>query len=222
MRILIIEDETELLKNMLTYLKAESYACESATAFAEARDKLEQFSYDIVLLDINLPGGNGLTLLQELKKDKRATGVIIISARNSIDERIKGLNEGADDYLSKPFNLSELNARISAVIRRQFFQGNKVLVFNAMTIDLDARTVTVCNSPVFLTRKEYGLLIYLACNKNRVISKNAIAEHLSGEEIELFDSLDYIYTHIKNLKRKLRVAGDYIKSIYGMGYKFEV
>lgn len=224
MKILIIEDEVELLKSMVTYMRSENYVCETAADYNTARQKIESYNYDCILLDISIPGGSGLSLLKDLKEDNKSDGVIIISAKNSISDRIKGLNLGADDYLSKPFHLSELNARISAVIRRRHFKGHKILVFHELTIDLEAKTVLVKNKEVDLTRKEYDLLLYLAYNKNRVISKNAIAEHLSGDEAGVFDNFDFIYSHMKNLKKKLQQAGcnDYIKSIYGMGYKFDV
>jgi DNA-binding response OmpR family regulator len=162
--------------------------------------------------------------LEELKRNNKTDGVIIISAKNAIDDRIKGLNLCADDYLTNPFHLSELSARVAAVIRRRQFDGKTTIALNEITIDLQAKTVSVNNKTVDLTKKEYDLLLYLASNKNRVIAKNAIAEHLSGNETGLFDNFDVIYAHIKNLKRKLSQAGaeDYIKSIYGMGYKFEI
>ncbi|MBN9380956.1 MAG: response regulator transcription factor [Chitinophagaceae bacterium] len=224
MKILIVEDEQELMKSMATYLKSENFVCEEAPDYATARQKIELFTYDCILLDVSLPDGNGLLLLNELKENKKTDGVIVISAKNSISDRIQGLNLGADDYLTKPFHLSELNARILAVIRRRHFQGQHILVFNELTIDLTAKSVTVHRTPVELTRKEYDLLVYLAYNKNRVISKNAIAEHLSGDEAEIFSNYDFIYSHMKNLKRKLQQAGcsEYIRSIYGMGYKFDV
>ena len=224
MKILIVEDEKELSKSIIAYLKAESYSCELVNDVRTAIEKTEVYDYDCILLDISLPDGNGLTILKELKANKKSDGVIIISAKNSIDDKIAGLNLGADDYLPKPFHLSELSARIAAVIRRRRFDGKKVLMLNEISIDTLAKTIHVNNKPVDVTRKEYDLLLYLAANKNRVISKNAIAEHLSGEEAETFDSFDFIYAHIKNLKKKMAQAGcvDYIKSIYGMGYKFEI
>lgn len=224
MKILIVEDEQELMKSMSTYLKSENFVCEEAPDYSTARQKIELFTYDCILLDVSLPDGNGLLLLNELKENKKTDGVIVISAKNSISDRIEGLNLGADDYLTKPFHLSELNARILAVIRRRHFQGQHILVFNELTIDLTAKSVTVHRNQVELTRKEYDLLVYLAYNKNRVISKNAIAEHLSGDEAEIFSNYDFIYSHMKNLKRKLQQAGcnEYIRSIYGMGYKFDV
>jgi DNA-binding response OmpR family regulator len=223
MKILIIEDEKELSKSIVTYLKGESYLCETAVDRRTAIDKIESFDYDCILLDISLPDGNGLQVLKELKANKKTEGVIIISARDSINDRIEGLNLGADDYLSKPFHLSELSARIAAVIRRRRFDGSPVLALNELTIDTIAKRVLVHDRAVELTRTEYDLLIYLASNKNRVISKNAIAERISGDEAAIFDNFDFLYAHIKNLKKKLTAAGceDYIKAIYGMGYKFE-
>jgi len=223
MKILIVEDELELCNSMATYLRGESYLCEIANDHRTALDKIEVFDYDCILLDISLTDGNGLNLLRQLKANNKTDGVIIISARNSIGDKIEGLNLGADDYISKPFHLSELSARIKAVIRRRRFEGTSVLVFNELVIDIEGKSVFIEDKPVDLTRKEYDLLLYLASNKNRIISKNAIAEHLSGDEIMSYDNLDFIYSHIKNLKRKLTVAGcsDYIKSMYGMGYKFE-
>jgi DNA-binding response OmpR family regulator len=223
MKILIVEDEKELAQNMATYLERENYLCEWAPDFETAREKIESFEYDCILLDISLPDGNGLTLLEQLKKDNKTDGVIIISARNAINDKIEGLNLGADDYLAKPFHLSELSARIAAIIRRRKFEGHTTLVLNEISIDLQAKTVCVQDKQVDLTRKEYDLMLYLASNKNRVISKNAIAEHLDSEA-DSFENFDVIYAHIKNLKKKLAQAGaeDYIKSIYGMGYKFEI
>ncbi len=224
MKLLIVEDEKELSKSIVAYLKQENYLCEVAPDFKTALEKTESFDYDCILLDITLPDGNGLNVLKELKADNKTEGVIIISAKNSIDDRIAGLNLGADDYLAKPFHLSELSARIAAVIRRKRFDGNKVLILNELTLDTLAKTVLVNGKGVDLTRKEYDLLLYLVCNKNRVVSKNAIAEHLSGEEADVFDNFDFIYAHIKNLKKKMVQAGcdDYIRSVYGMGYKFDI
>ena len=223
MKILIVEDEQELSKSIVTYLKGENYLCETATDQKTAIDIIESFDYDCILLDISLPDGNGLQVLKELKANKKTDGVIIISARDSISDRIEGLNLGADDYLPKPFHLSELSARIAAVIRRRRFDGSPVLSLNELTIDTIAKIVSVNGRIVELTRTEYDLLLYLASNKNRVISKNAIAERISGDEASIFDNFDFLYAHIKNVKKKLSAAGceDYIKAIYGMGYKFE-
>jgi DNA-binding response OmpR family regulator len=224
MKILIIEDEKELGKSIVAYLKAENYTCEVADSFKTAMEKTELFDYDCILLDISLPDGNGLQVLQHLKDNHKTDGVIIISARDSMQDRIAGLNLGADDYLPKPFHLPELSARIAAVIRRRRFDGSSVLALNELRIDTNAKVVTVLDKPVDLTRTEYDLLLYLVTNKNKVVSKNAIAERISGDEAEIFDNFDFIYAHIKNLKKKLAAAGsqDYIKAIYGMGYKFDI
>lgn len=224
MKILIVEDEHELAKSIVQYLRQESYVCEVAYSAQQATEKIALHDYDCILLDINLPDGNGLIILENLKMDGKADGVIIISARNSVDDKIKGLNLGADDYLVKPFHLSELGARISAVIRRKRFGGNNLLSLHELNIDLLGKVVSIKDTLVDLTRKEYDLLLFLVSNKNRVVSKNAIAEHLSGDVAEVFDNFDFIYAHMKNLKKKLTEAGcaDYIKTIYGLGYKFEV
>ena len=224
MKILIIEDEKELSKGIISYLKEESYVCVIASDFKMAIEKTESFDYDCILLDISLPGGNGLNILKELKANKKSDGVIIISAKDSIDDRIEGLNYGADDYLAKPFHLSELSARIAAVIRRRRFDGNSKMVINEISIDTFAKIINVNNCRLELTKKEYDLLLYLVTNKNRVISKNAIAAHISGDDADMFDSFDFIYAHIKNIKKKLAASGcsDYIKSVYGIGYRFDV
>ena len=221
---LVIEDENELSKSIATYLGGENYLCEIAPDYKTALEKIETFDYDCILLDIGLPDGNGLNILKALKENNKTDGVIIISARDAIDDRIAGLNLGADDYLPKPFHLSELSARVAAVIRRRKFNGSSVLRLNEIEVDTTGKNVTVNDIPVDLTRKEFDLLLYLVTNKNRVISKNAIAEHLSADGDVLYDNFDVIYAHIKNLKRKLIQAGsaDYIKSVYGMGYKFDI
>ena len=222
MKILIIEDEKVIRESIVTYMTDERYLCEIAVDYPSALEKIEMYDYDCILLDITLPGGNGLSLLKELKRTSRLDGVLIISARNAIDDRVEGLNLGADDYLTKPFHLSELSARVAAIIRRKQFDGNNDLLFNEITIDTFAKTVSINKAPLELTRREFDLILFFVTNKNRVISKNAIAEHLWGDEMDAIDNFDFIYTHIKNLRKKLTDAGcqDYIHSIYGMGYKF--
>lgn len=224
MKLLLIEDEKALLDSMVSYLKGEQYLCETASGFSAALEKIELYDYDCILLDITLPDGNGLKLLRELKANNKTDGVIIISAKNSIDDKIAGLNLGADDYLPKPFHLSELSARVAAVIRRKNFEGNNQLVINEILIDLLAKTVSINDREVELTKKEYDLLLFLAANKNKVISKNAIATHLSGDEADWSENFDIVYAHIKNLKKKLTESGcaDYIQSVYGVGYKLVV
>ncbi|MBP1164482.1 DNA-binding response OmpR family regulator [Chryseobacterium sp. PvR013] len=223
MKILVIEDEAALSKSIITYLGQENYLCEVAPNINTAVEKIYSYDYDCILLDISLPDGNGLSVLKILKEDHKTDGVIIISAKDSIDDKIAGLQLGADDYIPKPFHLSELSARIAAVIRRRRFNGDNILVFHEITIDTLAKTVTANNQKVDLTKTEYELLLYFTINKNRVLSKTAIAEHLSGENTDVYDNYDFIYAHIKNMKKKLTAVGcnDYLKSIYGMGYKFE-
>ena len=223
MKILIVEDEREMVKSIVQYLRQESYVCEVAYTAKEAEEKILIHDYDCILLDITLPDGNGLAILEKLKKAGNMDGVIIISAKNSIDDKIKGLNLGADDYLPKPFHLAELGARVSAVIRRKRFDGNNSIAFRELIIDLLGKTVTVNGKVVDLTRKEYDLLLFIVSNKKRVVTKNAIAEHLSGDDADAFDNFDFIYAHMKNLKKKLMEADcpDYIKTVYGLGYKFD-
>jgi DNA-binding response OmpR family regulator len=224
MKVLIIEDEMALSQSIFTYLNSEQYICEIAPDFHSAMAKIGQYDYACIILDINLPGGSGLDILKELKSNQKAEGVLIISARNSLDDRLTGLNSGADDYLTKPFHLSELAARVSAIIRRKSFDGNNILKFEEFNLDLLFKTVRVHDREVDLTRKEYDLLLYFISNKNKVINKGAIAEHLWGDNMDMADSYDFIYTHIKNLRKKLVMAGarDYVKSVYGMGYKFSI
>lgn len=222
MKILIIEDEKQLVKSILLALRQEGYVCEVAYSAVEANEKILVYEYDCILLDINLPDGNGLTILEELKQSNKTDGVIIITAKNSLEDKVKGLNLGADDYLAKPFYMPELIARVSAIIRRKKFDGNNKILFREISVDLLGKTVGVNNQQLDLTRMEFSLLIFLLANKNRVVSKNAIAEHLSGDDAELLDKFDFIYSHMKNLKKKLTEAGseDYIKTVYGIGYKF--
>lgn len=222
MRVLIVEDEKDLSRSIVTYLKRENYLCDVADTVSTGLERIEAFDYDCVVLDITLPDGNGFRILKDLHGHGRACGVIVISARDSLEDRVAGLNLGADDYLAKPFALSELNARIAAIIRRKRFQGHNYIVINELVIDLVAKEVVVNKKQVDLTRKEFDLLLYLVSNKNRVISKHAIAENISGENGQLYESYDFVYSHIKNLKRKLAIAGctDYIRSVYGMGYRF--
>lgn len=220
MKILIVEDEAALSESIAEYLAKQEYNCDIAGNLHDAMDEIEYNDYDCILLDITLPDGNGLKILEQLKVDKKTDGVLIISAKNSLDDKIKGLNLGADDYLSKPFHLSELNARIAAIIRRKNFDGNSIIQFDNLSIDTQSKMVRAGNNPVELTKKEYELLLYFISNKKRLISKEAIAEHLWGDDVG--GNFDFIYTHIKNLRKKLMDAGnvDYIKSVYGMGYKF--
>lgn len=224
MKILIIEDEQDLLILMLRYLKREGYLCETATTFSEGYKKISNYEYACAIIDLNLPGGDGLKLVKLLREENTETGIIIISARNTVDDRISGLDVGADDYLTKPFNLSELNARVKAVLRRKTNQFNKALKFGELSIDLDERQVNAGDNTLKLTKKEYAILVYLARNKNRVVTKDALAEHLWGDYMDEAVSFDFIYAHVKNLRKKLAEnnCGEFLQTVYGIGYKFQV
>jgi len=224
MKILIVEDEHELAQDIVKYLSGQNYVCEVAENYNQATDKIAVYQYDCILLDLMLPDENGLALLEQLKRENKQDGVIIISAKNSIEDKVKGLQIGADDYLAKPFHHSELSARIHSLIRRKQFNSSNIVQQNEITIDLLGKTIKVNNIDISLTKKEIDLLLFFIGNKNRVISKSALAEHLSGDIADMFDNHDFVYAHVKNLKKKLTEAnyGNYIKTIYGTGYKWEI
>ena len=221
MKILIIEDERSLSDSIVAYLSSEKYLCEQAFTYADAKMKVNIYEYDCVLLDLMLPGGNGLDILRDIRKQRNPVGVIIVSAKDSLNDKVKGLEIGADDYLAKPFHLPELSMRIYAIIRRKEFAANNILESNGIRIDLLNKAVVANETPIELTKSEYELLLFFG-NKDRVISKSAMAEHLSGEMADMMDNHDFVYTHIKNLKAKLAAAGckDCIKNVYGTGYKW--
>lgn len=223
MKILIIEDQIHLAQSIGTYLSSEDYLCEFAFDYDEALVKINLYRYDCILLDLMLPGGEGLQILELLKTNNRTEGVIIISAKDAHDDKIRGLQIGADDYLAKPFHLPELAARIFSLIRRRNFGSSNVIIEHEIRIDLLAKVVSVHNNPVILTKKEFDLLLFFLGSKNRVISKSALAEHLSGDLADMLDSYDFVYAHVKNLRRKMVEAdyGHYLKNIYGSGYKWE-
>jgi DNA-binding response OmpR family regulator len=223
MKILIIEDERELAQSIAEYLSGEQYLCEFATTCHQAMEKTAEFDYDCILLDIMLPDGDGMHILEHLKQANKQEGVIVISAKNALEDKVRGLQIGADDYLTKPFHLSELSARIFSVIRRKQFDNSNIVQYNDLQIDLLAKSVCVNGHSIAFTRKEFDLLIYFIGNKNRVISKSTLAEHLSGDLADMLDSHDFVYAHIKNLKKKLKNAGcdTYLKTVYGTGYKWE-
>lgn len=224
MSILVVEDEQTLATSICQYLESSQYQCDVAGDYNTALAKIEVHDYDCILLDIELPGGSGLKLLAALKEDRKTEGVLIISARNGVDDKVEGLQLGADDYLAKPFHLSELRARMEAIIRRKSFDGATTLDFDLLTLNFQQKTVRIDGKALELTRKEYELLLYFISNRNKVISKSAIADHLWGEVEGANGNYDFIYTHIKNLRRKLMLAGspDYIYSVYGMGYKLRI
>jgi len=223
MKILLVEDEKDLANSILEYLiNNEKFTCDVAFDYAKGSELAELYEYDCLIVDIGLPDGSGLDLIKEVKSRDIKAGIIIISARNAIDDRIEGLNIGADDYLVKPFHLSELNARLYSLMRRLKFAGESNFNVNEISVNLQTRDVKVHNKDLDLTKNEYDLLMYMITNRNKVISKTSIAEHLSGEYVDVLSSFDFIYAHIKNLRKKLIDAGckDYIKTIYGVGYKF--
>ena len=221
MKILVIEDEPEMKGLIKQFLEDENYVVEVASDFHTGLDKIVSHDYDCILLDIMLPDGNGLELLQELKNLEKADSVIIISAKDSLDDKIKGLNLGADDYLTKPFHIAELNARIKSVIRRKKTDGRRLLELENVTINLEDRQVRVNNHSMDLNRKEFDILVFFGMNKTRVVSKSAIAENIWGDYIDRANDFDFIYSQIKNLRKKLRDHGAEIdiNAVYGMGYK---
>jgi len=224
MKILLIEDEPDLRKSIKQYLHQEGYLVESAADYIKASEKVSDYDYDCILIDITLPKGSGLDIIKQLKENNSKAGIIIISAKNSADDKIIGLDIGADDYLAKPFNLAELNSRIKALMRRRNFEGSKSIIVNEITIIPEERSVKVNSETVTLTAKEYDLLLFFVTNKNRVVSKNSIAEHLWGDDSDQMDSHDFIYVHLRNLRKKLAEKGctDYVQMIYGIGYNFKV
>ncbi|QHI36158.1 Cell cycle response regulator CtrA [Kordia antarctica] len=221
MKYLIAEDELDLQQSIVTYLQRDGNICEVASDFGEASEKAAIYDYDVIILDINLVTGSGLDVLKTLKKEKKKAGVIIISANNSLTDKLEGLDLGADDYITKPFHLAELNSRINAVLRRGKYGGDEIMEFNEIRIDTKSRTAYVDGIVIALTRKEYDLLVFFISNKGRVLSKEIIAEHLWGDNSDLLDNFDFIYVHINNLRKKLTPqSAKYIKTAYGSGYKF--
>jgi DNA-binding response OmpR family regulator len=224
MKILIVEDQKELADSIADFIKQDGYIFDICNNFSEAYQCININEYDCAIVDIMLPDGSGLDVIRLLKKIQSRCGIIVVSAKNSLDDKITGLNLGADDYITKPFHLSELNARIKSVIRRRNFGGNSLITINELKIDVDKREVKVCEETINLTRKEFDVLIFFISNNKRVITKEAIIEHIWGDDSNTFNNLDFVYTHIKNLRKKLSEAGakNYINSVYGVGYKFSV
>ncbi len=221
MKILVVEDEDSLRETIIRSLEKERYTVESAATFNEAGMKLNDYDYDCVVLDIMLPGGSGLTLLEELKKRRKRDSVIIISAKDSIEDKVTGLDLGADDYLTKPFHLAELNARVKSVIRRKQQDGELSLRVGNITLYPDRHAVYIEQEELTLNRKEFDLLYYFVANPDRLISKASLAESVWGDYIDQADSFDFIYSQVKNLRKKLKNAGATaeIKAVYGFGYK---
>lgn len=225
MKILIVEDNADLSESIVKYLVGEGYICELADSVELALEKIQFYEYDCILLDISLPDGNGFTVLNKLKKMNKQDGVIIISAKDSLDDKLEALAIGADDYLTKPFYLAELSMRVMAIIRRRNFKGNNNFSLGNITVNLSEKKAFYKENEIIkLSPKEYDLLLFFMSVPNRVLSKSSIAEHLMGDDADMYYNYDIIYAHIKNLKKKLKNAGckDCIKTIYGMGYKFNI
>ncbi len=222
MKILIIEDEKDLVEIMKNYLGSEGFLCESASSYFEAEDSLSVFKYDIIILDLTLPGGDGLDLIKLIKERNKEAGLLIVSAKNSLDDKIKGLDMGADDYISKPFHLAELNSRIKSLARRRHFDGTNELIFNEIKINVESNEISVNGEIIDLTKTEYDILLYFMVNRNKLITRESIAEHAWGDSISYADNFDLVYSHIKNLRKKIRQknGGNYIHNLYGIGYKF--
>jgi len=222
MKILIIEDVIALQTTMKEFFESKKHIVFTASNKFEAEDSLLVNQFEIILLDITLPDGNGLDLISIIKETQKNFGILILSAKNSIDDRINGLDLGADDYLTKPFHIAELNSRINALLRRKNFNNQDVIEFNEIKINTTDQEVFIAEINIHLTSKEFQLLLYLVINKERVLTKESIADHLLGNHIDYIDNYDFIYTHIKNLRKKIEQANgkDYLKTIHGIGYKY--
>ena len=221
MKILIVEDEQDLRDAIKISLEREKYMVETAADFKTAFEKIAIYEYDCILLDIMLPDGSGMDLLKEMQKSDKAENVIIISAKDSLDDKLEGLGLGADDYLTKPFHIAELNARIKAVLRRKMLNGKNTIEIANVVLDLNERQLFVDEKLIALNRKEFDILNYFLLNKNRLVTRTALAEHVWGDNIDQADNFDFIYYQIKNLRKKLQAAKAElgIQAIYGVGYK---
>ena len=224
MKILIVEDEPSLRETIKESLEKERFIVECAADCPTALEKINDYDYDCILLDIMLPGGNGLTVLEELKKTRKKESVLIISAKDSIEDKVKGLDLGADDYLAKPFHLAELNARVKSLLRRKQAGGDTSIVQGNLTLYPDKRMVEIAGEELLLNRKEFDLLYYFVSNPNRLMNKTTLAESVWGDHIDQADSLDFIYSQVKNLRKKMKTAGATceIKAVYGFGYKLVI
>lgn len=221
MKLLLVEDNEKLLELIEEALSAENFTCESASNYNAAHEKIGLYDYDCLVVDINLPDGSGLDLIKKCKAEKLEMGIIVISARNSLDHKIEGLDLGADDYLTKPFDVAELIARVKSIIRRRVFKGSNSIEFEDLMIDPENRDVTANGKKLKLTKTEYKILLFFLSNPNRVITREGIAEHVWGDNMDLADSFDFIYSHVKNLKKKIAATGYQIplNTVYGTGYK---
>lgn len=221
MKILIIEDEIALLQTMEEFLRAENFLIETANDYPSGLEKAMNYAYDCILLDIMLPGGSGLSILKALKEEHRKQPVLILSAKDAVEDKVLGLEIGADDYLAKPFHLAELLARIKAIIRRNAQQGESLLQYKNIQIDPDNRQVTVGETEINFNRKEYDLFYYFMLRPNKLMEKTSLIESVWGDHTDQADNLDFIYSQIKNIRKKLRDAAAEvdIQAVYGVGYK---
>lgn len=224
MKILIVEDEPSLRELIQISLEKERYVAEVAQGYNSALRKIEDYDYDCILLDIMLPDGNGLSLLEKIKEMHKRENVIIISAKDSVEDKIQGLELGADDYLPKPFHLAELHARIKSVIRRQHHNGEIDIQLGNIRIIPDKFQIYIGEKEIELNRKEYDILLYFVNRPGKLINKSTLAESVWGDHIDQVDNFDFIYAQIKNLRKKLKDAGATaeIKAVYGFGYKIGV
>lgn len=221
MKVLIVEDEKELQQSIADFLKGESFLVECADNFSCGLDKILNYTYDIVLLDVMLPGGSGLELLRELKNKDTSLPILVLSAKDSVDDKVLGLELGADDYLAKPFHFAELLARIKSIVRRNKLNGELIIQFKNVRLNVDDRIVDVGSHHVVLNRKEFDMLYYFMLRPNKLLEKTMLAETVWGDHADQADNLDFIYSQIKNLRKKLKDAGAEldIQSVYGVGYK---
>lgn len=222
MKVLFVEDEPVLREEMLQYFGSQGYICESASTCFHAADKVESHDYDLIVLDLRLPDGSGLQLIPAIKRKTTNTGLLILTANNSLNDKLEGFKHGADDYLTKPFYVEELNARLNAIYKRKTLNNQENICFGDFTIDVQLKSLSYKKEHVMLTKKEYQLLLYFVLNKERVLSKSSIAEHIWGDHFEESDNFDAVYVHLTNLRKKLsRCSGtDPIQTVYGIGYKF--
>ncbi len=222
MKILLVEDNNRLSNDIRQFLEEDGFIVAQAENLALSREKLDLYQYDAVIIDIGLPDGSGLDLIPVIRELENDTGILIVTARNAVEDKVAGLNLGADDYLTKPFHKAELIARTRSILRRHKSSRNNILQFKSLQIDTAASQVFIGEKTLKLTRKEYDLLLYFMYNPNRLLTKENIAEHLWGDHIDQADNFDFVYNHIKNLRKKIVHAGgeNYIHAMYGMGYKF--